>query len=98
MCTVCGAQPKGGRALCSDCEQRLENPAGLCIEHIAWTDDPPSSSGAALIDQWGRAHYLRDTTIIGRVPGEGIAVLEGSISRHHAELTRDGDSLSLIHI
>ncbi len=92
MCTVCGADPQSGRALCSDCAHRLDNPPGFCIEHIAWTEDPPSSSGAVLVDQWGRPHFLRDKTVVGRAPFTGIAVLERSISRQHAELYRDGDN------
>ncbi len=86
MCTVCGGEPQGGVALCHACTGRLDNPQNLCIEHIAWTGTPPSPSGAALIDQWGRPHYLRDKTIIGRTTSDGIAVLERSISRDHAEI------------
>ena len=39
-----------------------------------------------MIDEWGRVHYLRDETIVGRMPAIGIAVLERSISREHAKL------------
>ena len=47
---------------------------------------------AALIDIWGRAHRLDPRTLIGRqVDGQGLAVLEPSVSRHHAHLTLDHD-------
>jgi len=88
MCTVCGGDPQHGLALCLDCTGRLDNPVGLCIEHIAWMGAAPISSRAALIDQWGRPHYLRDQTLLGRTPDDGIAVLERSISRGHAEVIR----------
>jgi pSer/pThr/pTyr-binding forkhead associated (FHA) protein len=43
---------------------------------------------AALIDVWGRAHQLDARTLVGRqVENRGIAVLEPSVSRHHAHLT-----------
>jgi len=47
---------------------------------------------AALIDLWGRPHRLDPRTLIGRqVDGQGLAVLEPSVSRHHAHLTLDND-------
>jgi hypothetical protein len=47
---------------------------------------------AALIDIWGRPHRLDPRTLIGRqVDGQGLAILEPSVSRHHAHLTLDND-------
>jgi len=47
---------------------------------------------AALIDLWGRAHRLDPRTIVGRqVEGIGLAILEPSVSRHHAHVTLDAD-------
>lgn len=47
---------------------------------------------AALIDIWGRPHCLEPRTLIGRqVDGQGLAILEPSVSRHHAHLTLDHD-------
>jgi hypothetical protein len=49
-----------------------------------------NATAAALIDLWGRAHQLDARTLIGRqVENRGIAVLEPSVSRHHAHLTFD---------
>ncbi len=49
-------------------------------------------TNAALIDLWGRPHRLDPRTIIGRqVEGTGLAILEPSVSRHHAHVTLDGD-------
>ncbi|MGE0871800.1 MAG: FHA domain-containing protein [Kofleriaceae bacterium] len=51
----------------------------------------PSTTPAALIDPWGRPHRLSQRTLVGRqVDGQGLAILESSVSRHHAELTFDG--------
>jgi pSer/pThr/pTyr-binding forkhead associated (FHA) protein len=45
-------------------------------------------TGAALVDLWGRSHQLDARTLVGRqVENRGIAVLEPSVSRHHAHLT-----------
>ncbi|MEO7734192.1 MAG: FHA domain-containing protein [Kofleriaceae bacterium] len=47
---------------------------------------------AALIDIWGRPHRLDPRTLVGRqVDGQGLAILEPSVSRHHAHLTLDND-------
>src|SRR5215468_5216163 len=47
---------------------------------------------AALIDIWGRPHHLDPRTLIGRqVDGQGLAILEPSVSRHHAHLILDRD-------
>ncbi|HEX2688234.1 MAG TPA: FHA domain-containing protein [Kofleriaceae bacterium] len=51
---------------------------------------------AALIDIWGRPHRLDPLTLIGRqVDGHGLAILEPSVSRHHAHLTLDHDEWSV---
>jgi DNA-binding winged helix-turn-helix (wHTH) protein len=51
---------------------------------------------SALIDLWGRPHRLDPRTIIGRqVEGTGLAILEPSVSRHHAHITLDGDVWTL---
>src|ERR1043165_9677729 len=47
---------------------------------------------AALINIWGRTRRLHPRTLIGRqVDGQGLAILEPSVSRHHAHLTLDND-------
>jgi len=51
---------------------------------------------SALLDLWGRPHRLDPRTIIGRqVEGTGLAILEPSVSRHHAHITLDGDAWTL---
>lgn len=51
---------------------------------------------AALVDIWGRPHRLDPRTLIGRqVDGQGLAILEPSVSRHHAHLTLDNDEWAL---
>ncbi|HEY1548893.1 MAG TPA: FHA domain-containing protein, partial [Kofleriaceae bacterium] len=45
---------------------------------------------AALIDLWGRVHRLEARTLVGRqIENQGLAILEPSVSRHHAHLTLD---------
>lgn len=66
----------------------LPRTPGLCAEQIVCLTD--AETPAALVDGWGRAHPLDATTVIGRVPAEvDLAVLQESVSRRHAELTRD---------
>ena len=45
---------------------------------------------AALLDPWGRVHRLEARTLVGRqIEAQGLAILEPSVSRHHAHLTFD---------
>lgn len=70
---------------------RLETLAPEAIQVVAVTDDAPpeAESTAGLIDQWGRCHPLRARSVVGRGPGPGgIAIIEPSVSRCHAELKR----------
>ncbi len=86
-CFVCNAELPAHRSICDICAAQLANPRGLCLEHILWVGRSPKRRNVALIDSWGRPHYLRDTTLMGREPDDGIAVLESSVSRQHAKLT-----------
>ncbi len=64
---------------------RIPRTEGLCPEHIHLRGRPDTA--AVLVDQFGCAHQLRETTVVGREPGDGgLAVLESSVSRRHAEL------------
>lgn len=50
--------------------------------------DRPTEAG--LVDLWGRVHRLEARTLIGRqIDSLGLAILEPSVSRHHAHLTLD---------
>jgi DNA-binding winged helix-turn-helix (wHTH) protein len=51
---------------------------------------------AALIDLWGRPHRLDPRTVVGRqVDDEGLAILEPSVSRHHAHVVFENDTWSV---
>jgi pSer/pThr/pTyr-binding forkhead associated (FHA) protein len=72
--------------LCEECRDELSSPIRMSPEQIQPRVQHPT--GAALIDLWGRAHQLDARTLVGRqVENRGIAVLEPSVSRHHAHLT-----------
>lgn len=59
---------------------------GLCAEQIRLHVADARSTDAILLDGFGQSHALRERLVIGRDPGEGLAVLEVSISRRHALL------------
>ncbi len=89
-CVVCGIRDTSVGHLCSACHDALDCRAGLLPQQISSTAH--SASGDVLIDAWGRAHALESRTLIGRaVEGPGILLLEATISRHHAHLTRSAD-------
>jgi hypothetical protein len=88
-CAACGARATEVGLLCEDCSDEIAPPVGLTPEKITASIAQPV--GAALIDTWGRPHALEARTMIGRsIEGSGLAIHEGSISRHHAHLSQDG--------
>ncbi len=75
--------------LCEECRDELASPIKIMPEQLQLHGGRPTQ--AALIDLWGRPHLLEPRTIIGRhVEGAGLAILESSVSRHHAHVTLDG--------
>ncbi|HEX7842618.1 MAG TPA: FHA domain-containing protein [Kofleriaceae bacterium] len=76
--------------MCEECRDELSSPIKIMPEQIQLHGGQPTI--AALIDIWGRPHRLDPRTLIGRqVDGQGLAVLEPSVSRHHARLAFDHD-------
>jgi len=74
--------------LCEECRDDLSSPIRISPEQIQLRVQRPTT--AALIDLWGRAHQLDARTLVGRqIENHGLAVLEPSVSRHHAHLTFD---------
>jgi len=74
--------------LCEECRDELSSPIKIMPEQIQPHTTHPTM--AALIDLWGRPHRLEPRMLIGRqVDGQGLAILEPSVSRHHARLTLD---------
>jgi hypothetical protein len=90
MCPVCRQRPVEVGVLCEECRDELSSPIKIMPEQIQLHGERPTM--AALIDIWGRPHRLDPRTLIGRqVDGQGLAILESSVSRHHAHLTLDSD-------
>jgi pSer/pThr/pTyr-binding forkhead associated (FHA) protein len=76
--------------LCEECRDELSSPIKISQEQILGRMQVPTS--AALLDLWGRPHQIDARTKIGRqIEERGIAVLEPSVSRNHAELYIEGD-------
>jgi hypothetical protein len=91
MCPVCRQRPAEVGVLCEECRDELSSPINIMPEQIQLHGAQPTM--AALIDIWGRPHRLDPRTLIGRqVDGQGLAILEPSVSRHHAHLTLDNDA------
>ncbi len=90
MCPVCRQRPAEVGVLCEECRDELSSPIKIMPEQIQLHSAQPTM--AALIDIWGRPHRLDPRTLIGRqVDSQGLAILEPSVSRHHAHLTLDRD-------
>jgi len=85
MCPVCRQRPAEVGVLCEECRDELSSPIKIMPEQIQLYSTQPTM--AALIDLWGRPHRLDPRTLVGRqVDGQGLAILEASVSRHHAQL------------
>ncbi|MDQ3341304.1 MAG: FHA domain-containing protein [Myxococcota bacterium] len=93
-CPVCKQRPAEVGVLCEECRDELSSPIRIMPEQLQLHGGRPTM--AALVDLWGRPHRLDPRTLIGRqVDGAGLAILEPSVSRHHAHLTLDGDIWSV---
>ena len=87
MCPVCSSRPSEIGVLCEECRDELSSPIKITPEQIQAHTLAPTTT--ALIDLWGRPFRLDPTTIVGRqIEGSGLAILEPSVSRHHAQITR----------
>lgn len=87
-CPVCNTRPAEVGVLCEECRDELSSPIRISQEQILTRLRNPTR--AVLIDIWGRANQLDAHAKIGRqVDDNGIAVLEPSVSRAHAELKLD---------
>ena len=90
-CPVCKARPAEVGVLCEECRDELSSPIRIMPEQLQLHGGRPTM--AALIDLWGRPHRMDPRTLIGRqVDGAGLAILEPSVSRHHAHITLDGET------
>ena len=87
-CPVCGVRDPEVGVLCEECRDELSSPIRITPEQIILRIIRPTD--AALLDPWGRVHRLEARTIVGRqIDSQGLAILEPSVSRHHAHLTLD---------
>jgi predicted component of type VI protein secretion system len=81
--------------LCASCAGALPACEGLIREHV--TSKGASASAAAwLVDGFGVPHALPATrTLVGRRPQADLVILNGSVSREHAELQRVAEGWQL---
>jgi len=87
-CPICSERVPEVGVLCEECRDDLESPTRISPEQIQLRIGRPTD--AALLDLWGRVHRLEARTLVGRqIESQGLAILEPSVSRHHAHLTLD---------
>jgi pSer/pThr/pTyr-binding forkhead associated (FHA) protein len=80
--------------LCDECRDELSSPLHITPEQIQVHNARPTD--AVLLDLWGRPLRLEHRTLVGRqIEAQGIAVLDPSVSRHHAHLTLDNGAWTL---
>ncbi|MEO6773237.1 MAG: FHA domain-containing protein [Kofleriaceae bacterium] len=87
-CPICRERDPEVGVLCEECRDELSSPIRITPEQIILRIVRPTE--AALLDPWGRVHRLEARTLVGRqIDSQGLAILEPSVSRHHAHLTLD---------
>jgi hypothetical protein len=87
-CPICGERAPEVGVLCEECRDELSSPIRISPEQIQLRIQ--RATDAALVDLWGRVHRLEARTLVGRqIENQGLAILEPSVSRHHAHLTLD---------
>jgi pSer/pThr/pTyr-binding forkhead associated (FHA) protein len=90
ICAACNTKTAEVGLLCDDCRDDLKSSLRLAPEQLISRPTGASGPRSALVDAWGRAHWLEARTLIGRqLDGAGLSILEVSISRHHAHVSYD---------
>jgi hypothetical protein len=93
MCPVCQERAATVGVLCAECRDEISASIRATSEQVQLLGPTEDDTDAALVDVWGRPHPLSPSTLIGRsVDGCGLAVLEASISRHHARIELAGET------
>jgi DNA-binding winged helix-turn-helix (wHTH) protein len=89
-CALCRQRPATADLLCGPCVEDMGRPYRFTRDRVRTIGNRPSST--VLLDPWGRAHPLVSPSLIGRhVDHTGVEVIEASVSRSHAELSRTDD-------
>lgn len=97
MCPVCQIRAASIGLLCSECRDELSVPNRTTPEQVQLHSKQPTS--AVLIDVWGRPHPLDELMTIGRtVESSGLAILDPSISRHHARIMLTADQWTVMDL
>ena len=85
-CPRCGDSPSVG-VLCAACAGAITPRDGFLPDHVRATRERTDAAGW-LVDGFGVAHPIGVNATVGRGPTGDLVVLDGSVSRDHAELTR----------
>jgi len=88
-CVACEEAAPVTGWLCEECAAAIHGVTRLLPEQIVTEIEP---ADAVLIDRWGRVHPLANRTLVGReLEANGVALMEASVSRRHAEILRKAD-------
>jgi hypothetical protein len=80
----------GGGVLCETCADTLNTSSPIWPEQIDVRG--VGATEAALVDLWGQPHHLDTKMTVGRsIEADKLIVLDGSVSRVHAELALAGE-------
>jgi hypothetical protein len=86
-CAVCLGRAAETGVLCEACSEALDTSSPISPEQIEVRGS--RATPAALVDVWGQPYHLDPKMSVGRsIADAKIIVLDGSISRRHAELER----------
>ena len=90
-CPACGAAPPAVGVLCRDCAALVPPAESLLPEHVS-SAAADKDAAAWLVDGFGQPHALAAArALVGRRPPADLLLLNASVSREHAELSRAGE-------
>lgn len=85
-CPRCGETPSVG-VLCGACAGAVAPRDGFLPDHVR-ARRGRAEAAAWLVDGFGVSHPMSASATVGRGPTGDLVILDGSVSREHAELTR----------
>lgn len=93
-CAVCLGRNADTGVLCEACSEALDTSSPISPEQIEVRGQ--RSTPAALVDVWGQPYHLDARMAVGRTLEDAkLIVLDGSVSRRHAELEQREGSWSI---
>ena len=92
-CAVCRLQAATQGVGCDTCLDELASPVEIAPQQLELR--VADTTDSALVDVFGQPYHLAPVTTVGRGAQRDLVILEPSVSRSHAEVTRTRDGWTI---